>query len=153
MVWHLLFGKRGQGGAVSWKYIWLCSLLGIVLASVLTPNKWMRGIKRENLPQYQFKDIICEKENPKLLNYGFLDGGFYTVCNIIPDFKFFCDLNIPLDEIQESQRYYVENRLVDFVVVRDSVLEDGQYECVAECPFQKDGWNVTYYLYCLRARD
>lgn len=80
-------------GNVSWIQKKRIEYVGVICAAIvaffLTPNRYMMGEKKGNLPQYQFKTIIEQVENPTLLNYGFLDGGFYTVCNIIPDCKAF----------------------------------------------------------------
>ena len=38
------------------------------------------GRDKDTLVQYQFASIVKETENATLLNYGFLDGGFYTAC-------------------------------------------------------------------------
>ena len=55
-------------------------------------------------------------ENPTLLNYGFLDGGFYTVTGIYPRTRFFCKVNLPLSDITQEQNQYIEDSLVDFVI-------------------------------------
>lgn len=44
------------------------------------------------------------------MNYGFLDGGFYTACEIYPEFKFFCRLNIDLPEMYAAQDEYISKK-------------------------------------------
>ena len=61
------------------------------------------------MPQYKFAEIISKTDNATLLNYGFLDGGFYTATGIVPNCKFFCNLNIKLDEIMETQNEFIKN--------------------------------------------
>ena len=117
-----------------------------------TQNRYMMGLEKEELPQYQFQKIISQVENPTLLNYGFLDGGFYTACNILPHCKAFCTLNIPLEEMHEMQNDYVQNGLSDFIVVKDQKLDNAEYySCVAESQYRdKEGSIHTYYLYQLK---
>ena len=109
----------------------------------------MMGEKKENLPQYQFKTIIEQDENPTLLNYGFLDGGFYTVCNIIPESKAFCKVNITSLKTAELQLQYVQEGIYDFVVTRDNILESPLYNLIAESSYYFEGEVHPYYLYKL----
>ena len=85
------------------------------------------------------------------MNYGFLDGGFYTVSRIMPSEKYFCGLNIKNSDIDESQNTYVKNGVVDFVVTKDiqpdSDLFD-KYECITQAPLETAKGQVNvYYLY------
>ena len=60
----------------------------IAFALLATPNRYLMSYKKEELPQYKFAEKIKQSgiENPTLLNYGFLDGGFYTASGILPIF-------------------------------------------------------------------
>jgi hypothetical protein len=120
--------------------------LSVGAAFYLTPNRYLMQYEKQDMPQYQFAEIIRQKENATLLNYGFLDGGFYTVAEIVPNCKAFCALNIPLAEMNEMQQYYVENGLCDFIVTRSRELDLENYECVAESDF-----GYTYRLYELKS--
>ncbi len=112
-------------------------------------NTYLLSYSKADMPQYQFAKIIQTKENPTLLNYGFLDGGFYTAADVIPTCKAFCKLNIPLPEIMESQNYFVNEGLVDFVVTRGKELDSARYKIVATAVFPFEGHTFTYYLYQL----
>ncbi len=72
--------------------------------------------------QVQFAEAINQVENPTLLNYNFLDGGFYLMADTpLPDTKFFCRQNIPREnfpEMYEEQENIIRNKDVDFVIVR-----------------------------------
>ena len=57
----------------------LTTVIGILLLIAISPNTYMLGYRKEQLPQYQFSEIITRTKEATLLNYGFLDGGFYTV--------------------------------------------------------------------------
>ena len=78
-------------------------------------------------PQYRFANTIKTSENATLLNYGFMDCGFYTVSEIVPSCRYFCKLNIEIPEANETQEYYVSHGVTDFVVCRDRVLESDYY--------------------------
>lgn len=70
----------------------------------------------EDLAQHQFDKIIQSESNPTLLNYGFLDGGFYTYSGLIPSNRFFCRLNIPIPEMMQEQDSIIANQEVMFIV-------------------------------------
>jgi hypothetical protein len=105
------------------------------------------GEDKSQLVQYNFSKIMhSQKENPTLLNYGFLDGGFYTAADIVPTCKYFCILNIPLKEMQEVQDECLSSGAVDFVVTRDMELDTqrfNKYSLAATGSF----YSSSYYLY------
>ena len=76
----------------------------------------------EDYVQVQFAKIINQVENPTLLNYNFLDGGFYLMADTpLPETKFFCRQNIPREnfpEMYDEQENIIKNAEVDFVIVR-----------------------------------
>ena len=124
-------------------------MLGAVCLAIMLntcPNIYLLKYQKDDMPQYKFDKIISEVDNPTLLNYGFLDGGFYTVSDIMPTCKYFCGLNIPYPEIQETQDYYVKNGLTDFVVTYNEPLAEdmsGKYEFVTTEKFEYK----QFYLY------
>lgn len=126
----------------------ICS---IVLAYMITPNRSMIGISKDELPQYQFAKIINEDEGATLLNYGFLDGGFYTVANIVPNCRYFCKVNMNLPEMLEVQEDVILNGLCDYVVTRRPIKTE-KYELIAESQSVDDGISnvLYYYLYKLK---
>jgi hypothetical protein len=89
---------------------------------------------KEELAQYRFAAIMNEEENPTLLNYGFLDGGFYTAADILPTARYFCKLNLDLPEMTQAQQQAIRDKAVDFVVLRCSGRQ------------QEYGGNVSYLL-------
>ena len=122
-------------------------VVAMCLLYMNTPNRYLIGVEKKELPQYQFDAIISQEKEPTLLNYGFLDGGFYTVSNIIPNCKAFCNLNTPIDEIMKLQDEYAKNGLCDFIVSRDDELNFPLYTCVAESKYYFEGEQHHYYLY------
>ena len=108
--------------------------------------------KKEDTVQYKFAKIINEKENATLLNYGFLDGGFYLAADILPEFKYFCQLNIPLDEMYEETERYIEEGIPDFVVMKvwylnENELQSDKYREVARESAKFRENEVEYVLY------
>ncbi|MBQ3850405.1 MAG: hypothetical protein II747_08145 [Clostridia bacterium] len=132
-------------------FIPLTALL-LVLSFFLSGNTYLMNYKKEDLPQYKFASIIHNTPDATLLNYGFLDGGFYFASDIIPSCKYFCRLNIDLPEMFEEQRSCIEQGMTDFVVTRNMRLEEidfsrQSYHCVSESTFYYEGHWFTYYLY------
>lgn len=122
----------------------------IGICFLLCPNIYLMKYEKNDLPQYKFAEIINQTENPTLLNYGFLDGGFYLASGTVPEFKYFCRNNTGLEAMMSSQQYYVESGIPDYIVARSS---DGNkpafshYNCVAENEFSYYEKSFYYYLY------
>ncbi len=94
----------------------------------------------EELAQFRFADIMNEEESPTLLNYGFLDGGFYTAADILPTVKYFCKLNLSLPEMTEEQQQVIRNKGVDFVVLR---LKGSEREYGSDVPYLLDNYELV----------
>lgn len=121
-----------------------------ILAFVLSSNTYMLAYKKEDLPQYRFKAIIETVDNPTLLNYGFLDGGFYTACNIVPTCKYFSVNNLPLKEMWETQNAFIDQGMTDFIVTRNMDLALEKYDCIATEKFRFENLTHVYRLYALK---
>lgn len=130
---------------------YLCLTLSLVcmvaISYMRTGNRYLLLEKRENTPQYQFAEVINTCENPTLLNYGFLDGGFYTASGIYPQWKYFCKMNIVLPEMYAEQDNIVDNGLSEFVVTRNKQYDWPLYEQVAESSIYFEEKIYDYYLY------
>ncbi len=147
------FPKLKPGELFKKVFGWTCATI-IVAISVFTTyqlsgNTYLLEYEKEDMPQYQFAEIINQKEDATLLNYGFLDGGFYTTTGIIPNCRFFCYLNIPLDDVMDTQREFVREGKVDFVVTRSYKLNSPNYECIAKASMFFDTKVYDYYLHRL----
>ena len=87
-------------------------------------------VEKKELVQYRFAEIINQKKKATLLNYQFLDGGFYTAAGIVPNTKYFQKQNVNdkiYPDITQGQNKVLEKRQVDFVVTRDSMNRSGNY--------------------------
>ena len=104
---------------------------------------------KENTMQYRFAAIINQVSDATLLNYHFMDAGFYTAANVTPSVKYFHYTNVPLAEMQSEQNRYLAEGVTDFVVTREYLPEtiSEQYTLVATEPAPEDFWYATVYLY------
>ena len=110
--------------------------------------------KKEDMPQFQFAEIISQTPDATLLNYDFLDGGFYTTTGIVPNCKTFCGTNLDIAELQNLQIKYIQNGLCDFVVTKNEGLDDvdinNLYEEVACSEIYFEEAIREYHLFKLR---
>ena len=111
-------------------------------------NVYLMDIPREDTPQFRFAETIREAEDPSLLNYGFLDGGFYFAAGVLPESPWFCTLNINLKEMDSAMRRSLKEGETQFVVTRSKKL-DGElpYRLIDEASMVFEGRQWTYYLY------
>lgn len=125
------------------------AVLAGALALRLSGNVYLMSFDRSQLPPYQVKAVLDASgiEHPTLLNYGFLDGGFYTVAGIVPNCRYFCYLNVGLPEIMEEQDRCIAEGRVDFVVTRTVHPDFPGYEMVGAYSFWFEGKDRAYYLY------
>lgn len=141
-------------------------LLGVIFALVLAlssayaysayPYQYFMERDRETLAQYRFAAIMNEEKDPTLLNYGFLDGGFYTAADILPTTKYFCRLNFDLPEMFETQQAVIRNKAVRFVVLR---VADRPQDFGSDVPYLLDNYELVEtvpqefegngFMYCL----
>lgn len=124
-----------------------------VSAYILSPNTYLMKYHYEDMPQYKFSRIIADYDDPMLLNYGFLDGGFYLASGIIPEERFFCRNNMTLDEMIESQKQCLISEMPDFVVMRskDSDIPDmeelAKYRLIELSNFKYYDEEFYYFLF------
>lgn len=87
-------------------------------------------------------------KDAQLLNYGFMDAGFYTAASAVPEVKYFHQTNVPLEEMTREQRRYVDEALMEYVVARAELTPQQQerYELIAE-EKSPNFWYEKVYLY------
>lgn len=110
--------------------------------------------KKNDYPQFVFAEYIKDYPDATLLEYDFMDQGFYTAAGIIPSEKYFCSLNIDsiLDEARIAKEDAVRNQRVDFIVTRNHAYDWNGYELVNAMNYTGKDFNYnigtdTYYLY------
>lgn len=125
----------------------------IALLSPLAAYRWSRNvylmsISEESTPQYRFARIIRQSEDRSLLNYGFLDGGYYLAAESLPVTRFFCTLNNDLPEMNEELRSAISEGKTAFIVTRGRELKNaGNYRLIDSCSMIFEGREWKYYLY------
>ncbi len=127
--------------------VWLGSLAG---SYAISPNPRTSFLQpKSETMQYQLAEKIAEAGRGTLLNYGFMDAGFYTASGIVPNVKYFHQTNVPLAEMLQEQNRYVEEGLCDYVITRGKNPPGlkKRYRLVAEASSPEGFWYSTVYLY------
>ena len=126
----------------------LAVCLGPLAAYHWSGNVYLMGKEKSELPQYQFAETIKEAEDKSLLNYGFLDGGFYFAAESLPVTRWFCTLNNDLPEMQQALKAAVASGETEFIITRQQKLKNaGRYELADKAEMVFEGRVWTYYLY------
>lgn len=79
--------------------------------------------KKEDTVQYRFAETINSVPGSTMINYGFLDHGFYMAADKLPVTKYFARINLKYEALPEmyiAQRDVVKNGEADFVVLKIS---------------------------------
>lgn len=79
------------------------------------------NVNQDDVVQYRFAKIMNQENNPTLLHYRSIDEGFYTAANILPQNKYFEQVNLDTRELPDSyieQDNIIKHKKVMFVVVR-----------------------------------
>ena len=88
--------------------------------SLTSRNVYLMKYSRSELPQYRFAEIVRENGGGSLLNYGFIDGGFYLAAGQIPEFRYFCLNNMDIPEMRAAQEHYISSGRAKFAVMRSA---------------------------------
>ena len=115
-------------------------------------NTYLMDYRKEDMPQYIFAEAINEIPDATLLNYWFLDGGFYYAAGVEPVNRYFCYFNLNPPELAREQQDLIRSGGVDFVVTRrnplsEALREAGNYKLVRTANFWFDARYYDYYLY------
>lgn len=134
------------------KIVVLYGIICILGALLFKPSPRQFLQDPSDLAQYKFAQIMRGKEvSPTLLEYGYLDGGFYTVADIVPNTWAYCKLNWDSKEMIEDQLNTVTKQLTDFVVTRSGVeipeALPKNYNLIAEKTQYRVDTQYTYYLW------
>lgn len=121
---------------------------GPLIAWHASSNVYLTRIKKEDMPQYRFAEIIRQSVDQSLLNYGFLDGGFYYAAGVLPEGPYFCSLNIDLKDMEAYFQDSIRQGKTAFVITRSKKLKDSKsYRLIDESSLVFEGRPWTYYLY------
>lgn len=81
-------------------------------------RKFMK-VKKEDLFQYKFAEILKNDKDATLANMGFLDCGAYTASGIVPNVYYFHQNNLTYDkfpELFDSFLEYTQNKKTKYVI-------------------------------------
>ena len=131
----------------------LCCVLILPLCYRQSSNSYLLFTPKEETPQYQFAQIINAKPDATFLNYSAMDAGVYTVSGLVPSNKYFCTMNLNIDQCRAEQDALVENGAVDFVMTRGHELGSDLYEEVKMVSFFFEGSTHDYRLYQRKAEN
>lgn len=128
---------------------WAAVLAGLAFCWFASPNRPLRGRPAGSLPQLRFAARITASADASLLNYGTLDGGFYTAAGVLPPARYFCVTNMPLEGQWEEQNALMEQGATAWAVALVGDLEQRfpLYRCVDQCSYDGGEGTVTWYLY------
>lgn len=130
-------------------------LMSVLLIGTLDNNQnlYLTRYSKDDTVHYRFAKTIQTVDDATLLNYGFLDGGFYFASGAAPACRYFCYFNINPPEMWEEQNACIQDGAADFIVTRYYKLEQygldtSHYRLVDEAshPYDKS-YTYTYYLY------
>ena len=127
----------------------------------LSSNAYLLSVDKSAMPQFRFAERIQQAGDKSVLNYGFLDGGFYTVLDETPKVRYFCVTNLNPDRMLLEQNNYVADRKTHFVVcwkaypaeeeeLKNLPIVTEFYELVDYVYFYLEADIRTYALYELR---
>ena len=147
-----------------YKYI-LCFLviLCFSLSYLVSNNRYFHEIKKEDLFQYQFAEIIKKDDNPTMVNMGFLDSGVYLTSDIYPSTYYFELQNFDYNNYPDNQdafKGYIANKKTKYIVyikkkkddlfLEEDKLKENYDIIINEKAFNFE--NKTYYAYLWRVK-
>ena len=117
-------------------------------------NTYLMFVPKEELSQYVLADIINQTEDPKILTYDIIDGGFYLASGVSPSNRFFTTMNFieNNEEAVEEQERLIAEGYFDYIVTYSDEYEWDNYELIAEdidpyCDFTKVPYLDRHCLY------
>ncbi len=127
-------------------------LLLVTILIEFSPNIEYTHRKHDDYAQLVFGDIIKESKDKTLINYGFLDGGFYFTSDSLPECYYFMKNNFSYEnfpEMYEEQKRYVLQNRPHFVVTRTNFLflNENNYKLVKSMRQKYEDEYHVYYLY------
>lgn len=140
--------KSGKSAMAAWIVSAALILANPWIAYYASGNTYLMDVRKEDMPQYRFAQIIRQSDDRSLLNYGFLDGGFYFAAESLPVQKFFCTLNNDLAEMNEAHQESIHQGKTAFIITRTRKLKDSaNYQLIDEASLPFEGRTWDYYLY------
>lgn len=130
----------------------LSFVLGLVILFISIDYDYMK-VRYEDTVYYRFGEIINKVDNPTILQYRSIDEGFYTASKVVPNVRFFEQVNIDYDDLNDNflvADAAIKNKDVDFVIVRQFDIDRyNDSQSLVSKNAQMDFNNIykTHYLY------
>lgn len=150
---YLEKGNRYDKAAMKFLAGIICTALSAIFIDINSMNVPFRSVTPDNYFMFRFRDEVMQTENPTLLNVGCLDAGLYTLCDIVPNCRWFQTQTLNIEDADNSpyleQERYVREGLIDYVLVRDHLPNsiNDHYELIDKEKYGWDGQKFNYYLY------
>ena len=130
----------------------LALVFAVIYSFAVSSNTYLMAYEKEDMPQYKFAETINQVEDATVLNFGFLDGGFYYAADVQPTCKFFCTFNVNAPGMWQTQYEAINEKQVDFVITRKYELNHynviaSNYTLVDTAQLYFEGVDFDYYLY------
>ena len=129
----------------------VCCALAVGFA-FLSPNSFLRGVSPDKLAQDRLAKFV--HPGATLLQYSHLDDGLYLASGTLPIDRYFCRLNVSLEEMDQALDASVEAAKTDYVLVSWEKLPqrfDG-YQLIAEDVGYDDDGRLNKMLYLYRRK-
>ncbi len=156
IIGGILLGKYFEKKDIEMTKWFLSSslIIGLIMATFMGNYTYMIKYQKSDYAQFTFAEIIKDQ---KVLNYDFLDGGFYFTTNQIPKYYYFMRNNVDYESypilFTEQKRYIVEDK-PEYIVTRKSATDIAKipeinncYHLVKSHTQKYEKRQITYYLY------
>ncbi len=117
---------------------------------ISSPAVYKLGTTKEDCPQYRFAAKINSIDDPKVLNYGFLDTGFFMAADVLPFNNHYCMITI--DDVYGYEQVSILNEeTADYIITNEPYSFENYEMCDAgvytNINFGGEEYTDTFYLY------
>lgn len=152
-VSKLMIIKAGSAKFINIIVAAVCTMI-TVCAVFMCKNMYLITVPRNELSQFVLADIINETEDPKILTYDIIDGGFYLASGVSPSNRYFTTMNFieNNEEAVEEQERLIAEGYFDYIITYSDEYQWDNYELVAQdvdpyCDFTKVPYLDIHFLY------
>ena len=139
----------------------LAALLSLIVMVFLTfnllikcKNYYLLRMDKEDLSQYILAEMINRTDDPKIITYDIIDGGFYLASGVHPSNRFFTTMNFIENnkEAVEEQESLIEEGYFDYIITMSNDYEWDNYEIVTSSiepciDYTKEEFFYEFFLY------
>ncbi|MBO6145834.1 MAG: glycosyltransferase family 39 protein [Bacilli bacterium] len=137
-----------------YKILLTFSILVSLIILPTSSNIEFINFNKKDLVQYKYAKIINKDKNQKILNYGWLDGGFYMMSDILPTARYFERQNGQVLDYEVEIEKQVRKKEFDYIIQTRPVPEfqtpeyiKENYNLIREDTQKFEHMNIQYYLW------